>query len=155
MSQTFKNKIAEYFGTRLGWGQVDVRDARRLMGGISRETWRVAVDISGPQGTGPRELILRLDPPSSLLESNRRVEYAMFRAFDGVPGVPVPQALCSEDDPSHLGASFMATAALPGVADISMRTWRPSAPLHGWSLAKSGWTSCCRRPPPKTQRRKP
>lgn len=119
MDEKFNDKVAQYFAAKLGWGRVEVREAKRLMGGISRETWRMSMEVHGPTGKTQRDVVLRLDPSASLLASNRDIEYAMFRAFAGVAGVPAPEALCNESDPSYLGTSFMATAALSGIADIS------------------------------------
>lgn len=117
---TFNEKIEKYFGERLEWGGVRVLESRRLTGGISRETWRVSLETTAPTGAvESRDIVLRLDPAASVLNSNRPIEFAMLRAFASLPGVPVPAAICSEDDPTHLGASFMAVGALPGVADIA------------------------------------
>lgn len=118
MDHTFNQKIERYFSVKLSWGPVQVVEAKRLAGGISRETWRVSMLVGEPDVSASREIILRLDPSASLLESNRDIEYALIRALADAQGVPVPEALCNESDPSHLGSSFMATAALPGVADI-------------------------------------
>lgn len=119
MSQEFIAKVERYFSDRLKWGSVKVTEAKRLSGGISRETWRVSLKTEGRDGVaGERAIILRLDPVVSLLASNRNLEYEVFRAFSEVAGVPVPQTICNEDDPQYLGASFMATDVLSGVADI-------------------------------------
>lgn len=114
----FNQRIEQYFGRCLGWGDVTVLEARRLAGGISRETWRVHLAV-GQAPASHRHIVLRLDPASSLLESNRNVEYAVLRAFEGLAGFPVARTVCNEDDPRHLGLSFMASEAVPGVADIA------------------------------------
>jgi aminoglycoside phosphotransferase (APT) family kinase protein len=116
MDMTLNRKVEAYFSRQPGWGPVKVLDAQCMAGGISRETWKFSLDRGA---AGRRDIVVRLDPPVSLLASHRTVEYELFRAFDGVPGVPVPKMLCNEDDPAHLGASFMAGEVLPGIADIS------------------------------------
>lgn len=122
----FDKKIEEYFGKQLGWGSVTVRESKRLAGGISRETWKVALEITGVDGViSVRDIVLRVDPMVSVLESNRRIEAAMFRAFEDVAGVPVPEVICNEDDPRYLGSTFMAVAALPGTATIAEVTQAP------------------------------
>lgn len=118
MDKTFNQKIERYFSVELSWGAVQVLETKRLAGGISRETWRVSMNVGEPGLGTLRDIILRLDPAASLLESNRDIEYALLRALDDAQDIPVPEALCNESDPSHLGSSFMATAALKGVADI-------------------------------------
>lgn len=137
---SLNDRVAAYFGHRMGWGDVQVRDSRRISGGISRETWRFAIDVSAADGSLRRDVIVRLDPPTSLLESRRDIEYALFQAFDGVPGVPVPKTLCNEPDASHLGATFMATAVLPGVADIPSIATPPFA-ATGRQIALAHFTA--------------
>lgn len=119
MNQEFIGKVERYFSDRLSWGAVKVSEAKRLTGGISRETWRVMLRIEGKGDTAnERAVILRIDPAVSVLESNRDLEYTIFQAFEKVSGVPVPHTICNEDDPQYLGSSFMAMDVLPGVAEI-------------------------------------
>ncbi|MDD2735542.1 MAG: phosphotransferase family protein [Desulfuromonadaceae bacterium] len=119
MIQKFIQDVESYLSGRLGWRQVKIHDARQLAGGISRATWKVSLEMLSDGGRKvERDLIVRVDPEASLLSSGRKIECAMCRAFAEVPGVPVPEVICNEDDPSFLGAPFMVTAALPGVADI-------------------------------------
>lgn len=119
VSGELKGKVERYFSDRLNWGSVKVTEARRLAGGISRETWRVTLRTEDKDGAASeRAIILRIDPDVSLLASNRNLEYAVFQAFGRVPGVPVPRTICNEDDARYLGSSFMAMDVLPGVADI-------------------------------------
>ncbi|MFO1468030.1 MAG: phosphotransferase family protein [Steroidobacteraceae bacterium] len=121
MSVEFTQKVERYFADVVRWPGARVLDARRLAGGISRETWKVTIETQdGGEGRArQRDIILRLDPADSVLPSNRDVEYAAFQAFENDPAVPVPATVCNEGDASHLGTSFMATCAMPGVADIA------------------------------------
>jgi aminoglycoside phosphotransferase (APT) family kinase protein len=102
----------------LGAGEVTVEAARRVPGGFSRHTWTVTARVDGR----PRGLVVRFDPESSLLESNRPVEYAMYAAMGQVEGVPVPAAVVEEEDPEPLGRPFMVTERVEGTADSSAVT---------------------------------
>lgn len=70
------------------WGRpVAVSGLRRFHGGAARETYRFDADGEA--------LVLRRDPPSSLIETDRRIEYAAIRSFHGT-AVPVPEPLFIE-----------------------------------------------------------
>jgi aminoglycoside phosphotransferase (APT) family kinase protein len=60
-----------------------------------------------------RRLILRRDPPGSLIETDRRVEFAAYRAFHGTR-VPVPEPLWLEEDPAPLDFPFFVMEELTG-----------------------------------------
>ena len=60
------------------WGQpVRVADLSRIPGGASRETYRFAARVGGET----RPLILRRDPPGSLIETDRNLEYLALESF--------------------------------------------------------------------------
>jgi aminoglycoside phosphotransferase (APT) family kinase protein len=116
-NEVFISRLQKYFARHFGQDNLRVKLATQLFGGISRQTWRLDVAWTQPDGTEEeRSLILRLDPPVSLLTSGRKVEYACYKAFASVPGIPVPGPVVDEDDAEHLGMSFMATDRVEGVA---------------------------------------
>lgn len=80
-----------------------------IPGGASRETWRFqAHDGSTRQG-----LIVRIDPESSLIDTDRATEYrAIAAAFHA--GLPAPEPLYLEHDTRWLGRPFSITAEVPG-----------------------------------------
>ncbi len=73
----------------------------RIYGGASRETWRVTLE----EGGASRGFILRRDPPSSLIDTERTTEFAAYRAFHKTV-VPVPEALALEQDETWLERPF-------------------------------------------------
>ena len=88
------------------WGQpVAVSGLRRFHGGAARETYRF--DANG-QG-----LVLRRDPPSSLIETDRRIEYAAIQHFHSTD-VPVPEPLFIEPG-TALGSPAFIMREIPGV----------------------------------------
>jgi aminoglycoside phosphotransferase (APT) family kinase protein len=116
-NQIIPERFREYLIRKQGFEDVVVHHAEQLFGGYSRESWRIDVswlDVNGERTE--RSVILRLDPPSSLLDSNRHIEYALYKAFWPVPGVPVPEPLFIEDDPEILGMPFIVISRLEGVA---------------------------------------
>jgi aminoglycoside phosphotransferase (APT) family kinase protein len=99
--------IAKYLSARLDGGpEVTVSNLSRIPGGASRETWMfdAAWNLNG-SAPASGAFVLRKDPPASLVESDREVEYAFYSAFDGTD-VPVPRMRWLEQDTSHLGAPF-------------------------------------------------
>lgn len=91
---------ADYLTKR--WGaQTEVLRFEQIFGGASRETYRLRVGTGGQE----RGLILRRDPETSLIDTERRLEYGAYEAIFGTD-VPVPEPLFLEEDPSYLGRPF-------------------------------------------------
>lgn len=72
------------------WGEpVTVADLSRIPGGASRETYRFVATAGGKA----RPLILRRDPPGSLIETDRRLEYLALESFHDRLPAPRPVAM--------------------------------------------------------------
>ena len=102
---------------RKAWDEpgIEVTGARKIIGGASRHTWSVDAAWNDSHGAPQlRELIFRLDPPASLLASNRGTEYAMYHALYGSPGIPLPEPLLLEDDEDAFGMPFFVMERLGG-----------------------------------------
>jgi aminoglycoside phosphotransferase (APT) family kinase protein len=112
---TLDDRLLRYLSGALDAPVVRVGQVRRLLGGSTRDIWEVRAEWGDLESalTG-RDLVIRLDPEASLLESNRPVEYAMHQAFSAVPGVPVAQPLLIEHDPAHLGRPFFVMDKVSG-----------------------------------------
>jgi aminoglycoside phosphotransferase (APT) family kinase protein len=114
-ASTFAQRAAAYLREAVGKPDLDVTDAKKIIGGASRHTWSVDAWWNDAEGTPQMHgLIFRLDPPSSLLESNRGTEYSMYRALWGNPGIPLPEPLLIEDDEAALGMPFFVMRRLEG-----------------------------------------
>lgn len=101
-----ESKLSSYLTPRLeAEDGVVISNLFRIPGGASRETWMfdAAWRAGGESHSAP--LILRKDPPASLVESEREVEYAFYRAFEGT-SVPVPRMRWLELSSEPLGAPF-------------------------------------------------
>lgn len=101
-----EDAIARYLEARIpGARDMKVTHLLRIPGGASRETWMFKATWHTDAGRHAEELILRKDPPASLLETDRETEYAFYSTFPG-SRVPVPRMRWLEPDPSHLGGPF-------------------------------------------------
>jgi len=94
-------KLQAYLRTRLGAPDLTVSGLARIPGGASRETYRFRARSGGTE----RGLILRRDPPASLIETERSSEYRAYEAFHGL-GLPVPAPVVLELDPAPLERPF-------------------------------------------------
>lgn len=98
----------------LGARNVSVTQISRIHGGASRQTY--SIDLSYEDATGPKveEVILRRDPPDSLIDTERRVEFAAIQSAYGRLGIPVPEAMYLEEGTDALGAPFFVMGRIEG-----------------------------------------
>jgi aminoglycoside phosphotransferase (APT) family kinase protein len=92
---------------------VAVADVERISGGASRETYRFKLAWTEGGQRRERRLILRRDPPASLIDTERKVEFAAYHAFHG-SAVPVPQMLWLEEGSEALDHPFFVAEELTG-----------------------------------------
>ena len=106
--QPLADRFVRYLAER--WGRpVVLRTIEQIPGGASRETYRVRVESAGEvQG-----LILRRDPVSSLIDTERALEYQTYAAVHG-SAVPVPEPIILEEDTRHLDRPFSVMREIPG-----------------------------------------
>jgi aminoglycoside phosphotransferase (APT) family kinase protein len=101
-------RFANYLTGR--WGEpVEVVAIEQIPGGASRETYRVRVRTAA----GERGLILRRDPKSSLIDTERALEFRTYAAVHAT-AIPVPEPLILEEDPQHLERPFSVMSEIPG-----------------------------------------
>ena len=107
--------LAAYLARQMpGTSEVAVSDLSRISGGASRETYRFRLDWRDAAGDArSRLLILRKDPVDSLIDTERRTEFAAYRAFHG-SAVPVPEMLYLEEGAGHLGGAFFIAEQIAG-----------------------------------------
>lgn len=134
---TLGERFAAYLSARRGapW-RLDAIE--QIHGGASRETYRVRVTRA--DGSDPEGLILRRDPASSLIDTERALEFRTYAAVWPSP-VPVPEPLLLEEDPRHLDRAFSVTREIPGcqAAPALLREspyveQRETIGRHKWSL---------------------
>jgi aminoglycoside phosphotransferase (APT) family kinase protein len=84
-------RLEKYLAAKLGRPDLAVGDFARIPGGASRETYR----FRARYGAVERALILRRDPPASLIETERATEFRAYQAFHAL-GLPVPEPIALE-----------------------------------------------------------
>ncbi|MFO1238698.1 MAG: phosphotransferase family protein [Alphaproteobacteria bacterium] len=120
--QVLADRIAAYLKATQG-REAAVVGLQRIHGGASRETYRVRI----VEGGAERGFILRRDPTSALIETERTVEFAAYRAFHGTP-VPVPEALALEQDESWLERPFFMMEEIENATAASVLLAEPYGP---------------------------
>lgn len=96
-------------------GPFEILDLKRLPGGGSKEMFRFRLHRKNEQGCDREEnLILRMNPGESIVETHRLREFEMIAAMRGV--VPVPPVYWVDADGSMLGNSGMICGFVSGVA---------------------------------------
>jgi aminoglycoside phosphotransferase (APT) family kinase protein len=107
-------RIAAYIAGKMpAVADVAVSDLERISGGASRETYRFRLRYAEDGASRERRLILRRDPPASLIDTERRIEFEAYHAFHG-SAVPVPQMLWLEEADDALDHPFFIAEELSG-----------------------------------------
>jgi aminoglycoside phosphotransferase (APT) family kinase protein len=107
MSEDLSKRLAGYLASKLGAPDLTVHDLSRIPGGASRETYRFRARYGGAE----RKLILRRDPPASLIETERSTEYRAYEAFYRL-GLPVPEPIALELGGEALERPFFVMAEI-------------------------------------------
>jgi len=141
VSSTLEPRLAAYIAGRMPEAsEVAVDSLGRISGGASRETYRFRLSWRDGAGT-PRErkLILRRDPPASLIDTVRRIEFEAYRAFHG-SAVPVPEMLWLEEADAALDHPFFVAEEIAGFQAAPGLLWaEPYLTCHR-HLAQRKWT---------------
>lgn len=116
-----------------GNGPVSLSPPERIFGGASRQTFRFVATRGGQD----HPLILRKDPAASLIDTERKLEFAAYRSFAGT-SVPVPAAVLLEEDPQVLGSPFFVMGQVAGAAGTPFQAdcYAP----HSTALARQFFT---------------
>lgn len=101
--------IAGHLAEVLGTNEIEIDHVKRFHGGASRETYALDIRADGEV----QSLILRKDPPDSLIETDRRVEFAALKSCEGL-GLPVPRAISLVEDAAMIGAPFFVMERIEG-----------------------------------------
>ena len=95
MSDDLSSRLAAYMAKKFGISAVEIDGLARISGGASRETYRFAARYYRDGRAYDRRLILRRDPPSSLIDTDRSTEFRAYQAFHKL-GFPVPEPVVLE-----------------------------------------------------------
>lgn len=122
---TLADRLAAYL-TRTRGAPVQVENLARISGGASRETYRYEAVADGLR----EGFILRRDPPGSLIETDRRLEFLAIRSFAG-KRVAAPEALVLEENGAELERPFFIMRRVDGGAAGSPFAADPFGPHAG------------------------
>jgi aminoglycoside phosphotransferase (APT) family kinase protein len=108
------DRLAAYLRERWPHAQeLAISDLQQIHGGASRETYRLKLRYRADGREVRRGVILRRDPPTSLIDTERALEYRTYAAVYPTE-VPVPEPLVLEEDPRYLDHAFSLMAEIPG-----------------------------------------
>ncbi len=121
---------------RLRWGkEATVTAIEQIPGGASRETYRVQVQTAD----GERRVILRRDPATSLIDTERALEYRTYQAVHGTE-IPVPEPLLLEEDPKYLDRPFSLMGEIPGCETAAAALAQPPYAELRERIGRQKWT---------------
>ncbi len=113
MSGDLSERLAAYLSGILGAPDLTVSELARIPGGASRETYRFRARYSEKGTLRERALILRRDPPASLIETERTTEFRAYQAFHAL-GLPVPEPVALELEGGALERPFFVMEEIAG-----------------------------------------
>ena len=140
MAHPLEPRIAAYVAGRLPDAtDVAVSDLERISGGASRETYRFRLRYREGEDARDRRLILRRDPPASLIDTDRRIEFEAYRAFTDSK-VPVPAMLWLEEGSEALDHPFFIAEELSGLQSAPQLLFAGGYDSVLPKLAERKWT---------------
>ncbi|MEZ5559636.1 MAG: phosphotransferase family protein [Pseudomonadales bacterium] len=114
---------------------VMLRTIEQIPGGASRETYRVRVEARG----NVEGLILRRDPKTSLIDTERAHEYRTYEAVHG-SAIPVPEPLFLEEDEAWLERPFSVMREIPGCETSIPNLSTPPFADKREKIGRNKWT---------------
>jgi aminoglycoside phosphotransferase (APT) family kinase protein len=137
---SLEEMLASYVKLKLPHAtDVRVDQLEQISGGASRQTYRFRLCCREHGTSRERRLILRRDPSDSLIDTDRKIEFAAYRAFYGTE-VPVPEVLWLEDNPVHLGSPFFISVEMTGLQTAPARIMTEPYLSHHQKLAEQEWS---------------
>ncbi|MDF3306012.1 phosphotransferase family protein [Rhodococcus koreensis] len=109
-------RLHEFLSRRID-GDFRIDGIARLAGGASKEQFVFGLDWEQNGRRVQDRMVLRMDPPGSMVETPRLREFEVLHMLDGV--IPVPRAYWATDDATELGAPSMICGYVPGSASAA------------------------------------
>ena len=107
-------RFGEYLATRMPTAtDLEVSEFARIPGGASRETYRATVTYREGDRHVRHGMILRRDPTSSLIDTDREIEFSAYVAMQETD-IPVPKPLFLEQDAKWLDRPFFVMEEISG-----------------------------------------
>lgn len=131
-----KDRITSFLTDRLGPGaEVVVDGVVRVGVGRSRENWLFDATWNGDDGRVHEPLIVRRDPEGGLLETDRRLEFAVLQALVSSE-VPSPAPRWLDPDGAALGRPSLVMVRAPGTCDYYVLGDAERSVTHRVDLAR-------------------
>ncbi len=111
--------LQSYLAVKLSAPDLVVSALSRIPGGASRETYRFRACYTRNGESVERSLILRRDPPASLIETERSTEFRAYEAFYKL-GLPVPEPIALELEGAALARPFFIMEEVTGCSVASI-----------------------------------
>lgn len=109
-------RLRSFLGRRIADG-FTVANLQRLAGGASKEQFVFDLRWNRDGADRHDRMVLRMDPPASMVETARFREFEALRALRG--SLPVPEVFWATDDPAELGAPALICGWMSGVASAA------------------------------------
>ncbi|MFC4000171.1 phosphotransferase family protein [Prauserella oleivorans] len=113
--EVVQQRLRDFLAARTGDGNVTVTGLRRSGTGSSRENWPFDAGWVQDGHSVHRPLLLRRDPPSSVVDTGRTTEFALLKALEPTP-VPAPVVHWLDDSGDELLRPSMVVDRHPGRA---------------------------------------
>jgi aminoglycoside phosphotransferase (APT) family kinase protein len=137
---SLEDSLASYIKAKLRDAtEVRVDQLEQISGGASRQTYRFRLSYRESGSPRERRLILRRDPSGSLIDTDRRIEFASYKAFFATE-IPVPEVLWLENDPTHLGSPFFIGVEMTGFQTAPARILMEPYASHHQKIAEQKWS---------------
>lgn len=137
---SLEESLANYIQLRMpDAAAVRVDQLAQISGGASRQTYRFRLSYEENRQPQERRLILRRDPSASLIDTDRKIEFAAYKSFFGT-SVPVPEVLWLEDDASHLGSPFFISVEMTGLQTSPALLQMEPYASHQRKIAEQKWS---------------
>lgn len=95
-------------------GEFSLQNLQRLAGGASKEQFVFTLDWSVDGERRHDRMVLRMDPPASMVETSRLREFEVLQMLAGA--LPVPTVYWATEDPADLGGPAEICGFVTGVA---------------------------------------
>ena len=95
---------------------IEIGATRKIYGGASRQTFSLKINIVNATSKVSRNVILRRELESGIIDTKTRTEWDAYLAFFNTE-IPVPELLWIEEDPKWMGTPFMVLEEITGCED--------------------------------------
>jgi aminoglycoside phosphotransferase (APT) family kinase protein len=116
MAETIERDLTAWLGEELRDPGLRIDGLRRTSVGYSRENWVFDAAWQADGKAHTQAFIARRDPAGSVLDTDRRLEFAILRALAGTD-VPVPKVRWLDADGTRLGRPSIVMNLADGVCD--------------------------------------